>query len=105
MCSFTPDLDRERAKSSPDRVDALVWALTELMVEGTAQAWIDHYGAMAAAANAPSPSPVAGDALPWRPKPAPSRPVVDNELVDLYREAFEAARGERNLRCRTAGSR
>ena len=28
MCSFTPDLDRERAMSSPDRVDALVWAFT-----------------------------------------------------------------------------
>ncbi|HEY1749584.1 MAG TPA: terminase family protein [Xanthobacteraceae bacterium] len=103
MCSFTPDLDRDRAKSSPDRVDALVWAFTELMVEGTAQAWIDHYGAMAAAANVPAASPVAGDALPWRPKPAPSRPVVDNELVDLYRETFESARANRNLRCRDCG--
>jgi phage terminase large subunit-like protein len=36
MCSFAPDLDR--AKSSPDRVDTLVGAFTELMVEGTAQA-------------------------------------------------------------------
>jgi hypothetical protein len=54
MCSFTPDLDRDRAKSSPDRVEALVWAFTELIVEGTAAAWIEHYGAMAAAANATS---------------------------------------------------
>lgn len=31
MCSYTPD----GYDGSPDRVDALVWALTELMVEGT----------------------------------------------------------------------
>jgi predicted phage terminase large subunit-like protein len=29
MCAFTPDVDR--AAGSPDRVDALVWALTELL--------------------------------------------------------------------------
>ncbi|HTT82812.1 MAG TPA: hypothetical protein VMF67_04980 [Rhizomicrobium sp.] len=103
MCAFTPDFDRERAKSSPDCVDALGWAFIELMVEGTAAAWIAHYGAMAAAANGPSPSPVAGDALPWRPKPAPSRPVEDNELIDIYREGIDAARPDRNLRCRNCG--
>jgi phage terminase large subunit-like protein len=31
MCAFTSDFDRSRAGYSPDRVDALVWALTELM--------------------------------------------------------------------------
>jgi len=30
MCGFTSDFDRGRAGYSPDRVDALVWALTEL---------------------------------------------------------------------------
>jgi predicted phage terminase large subunit-like protein len=30
MCAFTPDIDR--ATGSPDRVDALVWALAELMI-------------------------------------------------------------------------
>ncbi|HWG06006.1 MAG TPA: terminase family protein [Beijerinckiaceae bacterium] len=34
MCSFTGDLDRKKM-GSPDRVDALVWALTELMVDAT----------------------------------------------------------------------
>ena len=33
MCSFTSDFDRIAADYSPDRVDALVWALTELLVE------------------------------------------------------------------------
>ena len=32
MCAFTSDFDRGRSGYSPDRVDALVWALTELMV-------------------------------------------------------------------------
>ena len=32
MCSFTSDFDRARAGYSPDRLDALVWALSELMV-------------------------------------------------------------------------
>ncbi len=31
MCAFTSDFDRSRMGYSPDRVDALVWALTELM--------------------------------------------------------------------------
>jgi predicted phage terminase large subunit-like protein len=33
MCAFTGDFDRAAAGYSPDRVDALVWALTELLVE------------------------------------------------------------------------
>ncbi len=32
-CAFTTDFDRSAAGYSPDRVDALVWALTELLVE------------------------------------------------------------------------
>jgi phage terminase large subunit-like protein len=30
MCGFTSDFDRGRSGYSPDRVDALIWALTEL---------------------------------------------------------------------------
>lgn len=33
MCDFTPDFDRTK-NGSPDRLDALVWAITELMVAG-----------------------------------------------------------------------
>lgn len=32
MTDFTPDFDRTKAGYSPDRLDALVWALTELML-------------------------------------------------------------------------
>ena len=34
MCAFTVDFSRRDMGYSPDRVDALVWALTELMIEG-----------------------------------------------------------------------
>ncbi len=34
MCAFTIDFNRKEMGYSPDRVDALVWALTELMIEG-----------------------------------------------------------------------
>jgi phage terminase large subunit-like protein len=34
MCAFTVGFDRREMGYSPDRVDALVWALTELMIEG-----------------------------------------------------------------------
>jgi phage terminase large subunit-like protein len=35
MCAFTIDFNRNEMGYSPDRVDALVWALTELMIEGS----------------------------------------------------------------------
>ncbi len=40
MCAFASDFDRKAAGYSPDRVDALVWAVTELLVETRAGAGI-----------------------------------------------------------------
>lgn len=36
LCAFTSDFDRARAGYSPDRLDALVWALSELVVRNSA---------------------------------------------------------------------
>jgi predicted phage terminase large subunit-like protein len=48
MTGFVPDLDRGRA-GSPDRVDAMVWAMTELMLEREPyQALFDWYAREAA---------------------------------------------------------
>jgi phage terminase large subunit-like protein len=33
MCAFTSDFDRAKAGCSPDRVDALVWGLSDLLVD------------------------------------------------------------------------
>jgi phage terminase large subunit-like protein len=32
MCAFTSDFSRSTAGYSPDRVDALTWAITELLL-------------------------------------------------------------------------
>lgn len=42
MCSFTTGLDRKAAGYSPDRVDALVWAFTDLFPDLAAKAPDDH---------------------------------------------------------------
>jgi phage terminase large subunit-like protein len=36
LCALTPDFDRRAAGSSPDRADALVWALADLLGVGQA---------------------------------------------------------------------
>ena len=63
MCGFTVDFDRAAARFSPDRLDALVWALTELMVERS-EGWgiLEYYRRAAAqrttaAADAAAPLP------------------------------------------------
>lgn len=43
MCAFTPDFDRSSAGYSPDRVDALVWAFSDLMVEPADTGLLDYY--------------------------------------------------------------
>jgi phage terminase large subunit-like protein len=52
MCSFTSDFDRRAAGYSPDRVDALVWAFTALLVEPRAgDAIFETYRRLAAKGN------------------------------------------------------
>jgi phage terminase large subunit-like protein len=43
MTSFTVDYDRS-VNGSPDRIDALVWALTELLVEDAGNAYLESWG-------------------------------------------------------------
>jgi len=58
MSAFTSDFDRGRAGYSPDHVDALVWALTELVVEPVA-GWglIEYTRLEAERVNAPLANP------------------------------------------------
>ena len=52
MCLMTPDFDRARAGYSPDRVDALVWAVSALVFEqGEGAAVFEFYRNMAAGLN------------------------------------------------------
>jgi phage terminase large subunit-like protein len=73
MCGFTPDFDREAAGYSPDRVDALVWAFTDLLVERMAGEGIFELyrqqatkaAAEKAAAAKPKPGPPAPGSMEW----------------------------------------
>ena len=40
LCAFTPDFDRKTAGYSPDRLDALVWAATALIITPRASPWV-----------------------------------------------------------------
>ena len=49
MCQFTRDFDKAKMGFSPDHVDALVWAVTELEIEpGDNTAILDFYRVQAA---------------------------------------------------------
>jgi predicted phage terminase large subunit-like protein len=48
LCAFTPDFDRQKAGYSPDRLDALVWALSELMLAADTAPIIDYYRGLVA---------------------------------------------------------
>ena len=44
LCALTPDFDSRAAGFSPDRADALVWAVADLLgFEGGAQGMMDFY--------------------------------------------------------------
>ena len=71
MCAFTTDFDRARAGYSPDRLDALVWGLTELLVEPMPHWGIFEYTRQRAEAirgqNPSPPEPVyAIGSLEWQ---------------------------------------
>ena len=53
MCAFASDFDRGRAGYSPDRVDALVWALTELMIAPADTGLLDYYAELTKSRDEP----------------------------------------------------
>ncbi len=63
MCLMTPDFDRRKAGYSPDRVDALAWAVTDLcLAGGDGTAIIDYYRTAAEQAKANKPGAPKPDA-------------------------------------------
>ena len=74
MTNFTSDIDRAAAGYSPDRVDALVWAFTELLVEPMPGEGIyELYRQQAKAAVQPS-------------KPQPAQTVPQPGSVEWFAE-------------------
>ena len=60
MTNFTSDIDRAAAGYSPDRVDALVWAFSELLVEAMPgeglYEWYRHQAKATAQPSNPQPA-------------------------------------------------
>lgn len=89
MTTWTP-----QDGTSPDRLDALVWAVTELTGNFSADAWIAHYRrkaeavARAAAGEAPEPEPAAAETEAETEPEAPAAPL---DPAALLREARNAA--------------
>ena len=64
MTNFTSDIDRAAAGYSPDRIDALVWAFSELLVEPmNNEGLFEFYRQEAEAAAQPS-KPQPGQTVP-----------------------------------------
>ena len=58
QCAFTTDFDRKAAGFSPDRVDALVWAMSDLLVEPMpGEGYFEYMRQRAAALKKPPPEP------------------------------------------------
>jgi predicted phage terminase large subunit-like protein len=58
MCAFTTDFDRKAAGLSPDRVDALVWAFSDLLVEQMSNEGFFEWARQKAASLQPKPAPL-----------------------------------------------
>ena len=88
LCSFTLAFDRKAAGYSPDRLDALVWAFTELMVDqSSAEGWIDFYSKLAQQAmngDAPKLMKPPDRELPLHKRNQPPPADPDNTIVETY---------------------
>ena len=78
MTNFTSDIDRAAAGYSPDRVDALVWAFSELLVEPMESEGIfelyRQYAEEAKQRDKPQPAKavLAPGSMEWRAEPKKS---------------------------------
>jgi phage terminase large subunit-like protein len=81
LCQLTTD--GFGGGGSPDRADALIWAMHDLLLAGSssADAWIAHYARLTKAAP---PAAYDVDPLPWRFGPGARAPAPGNALTQLY---------------------
>lgn len=88
MCAFTVDFDRAVAGYSPDRLDAAVWALTELLGDPDFEGWIEYVKREAARARAQEVSPSSPEVERVRPR-RPTQPD-GGDLYEIYQRASAA---------------
>lgn len=80
MCIFTSDYDRTKMKYSPDRLDALVWAMTELAIEQSPGTNILEYLAQEEAKAVAGASVAAKVTQGTKPKPIASQCDFDGQF-------------------------
>ena len=96
MTNFTSDFDRQTAGYSPDRLDALVWATTELLVEQMKGANVFELMRRRAAgetleqiAKRPEVKPADGSGEVPSPDQGDGDASRGNPLLEVYRRAVE----------------
>ena len=104
MCGFTTL--GYIGEGSPNRADALVWAITDLMLNDHAAAWIEHFANLAGKAHEEKPDEKPDiDMLPYRVNRPPTPGAVDGgQLYELYRNTVDQYnKGESSTRCARVG--
>lgn len=97
---------------SPNRADALVWAVTETMLAGNAAAWIEHYAQLAEKAN-PKPDEAVIGVLPEQKRKVHNgngngnghAVVAGNELTELYNRTYRGITEQQIMCARKACGR
>lgn len=84
MCEFTTGFDKKEAGYSPDRMDALVWALTELMLVNAPGAIFDFFKQQAASVDH-SPPPAFGYQVAGGAQPVPNTVPPTNAMANQPR--------------------
>jgi phage terminase large subunit-like protein len=87
MCEFTTGFDKKTAGYSPDRLDALVWAVTELKVESSIGGIFEFYKQQATEllSKNQSQAPQFGYSLAGGNPPAPNTPTIPNAMANQPR--------------------
>ena len=100
---------------SPDRADAWIWAVTDLVISSNAESWIEFYKQQIADNNKPSSAGVVvtteggNENRPWQQPVNASAP--QNDLVTFYESEVKKLMGEDDVICKyckkpiTTGSR
>lgn len=91
QCEFTIDFDRKIAGYSPDRLDALVWAITELMMgAGDFQGWLEFMKNQARGERSAEEKEAGVKAKPGMRPVNPAEPD-GGDLRAIYDRAIKAA--------------
>lgn len=98
IVGYLPELEDEltafssdgyNGTKSPNRADAMIWALTDLLINDAAQQWIDHYGLLAQKAHTGvAPPQLSGITLTLNPSEFTAdgefAQVKANEITQAY---------------------